>query len=239
MTFLFEPIGVIRSCFKEKFGVPRQPGLVPDACAVLEMAAPYDREEAFEGLISFSHLWVVFVFHENLSRGWRSTVRPPRLGGNQRVGVFATRSGFRPNPLGISVVKLDSICKKNGRIELNLKGVDLMEGTPVIDIKPYLPYADAICDAIGGFAQEPPASNLSVKFSVTARRVCTQKEAEGYPDLARLITQVLQQDPRPAYHARRPCNRIFGISLFDLNIKWTVNNYEITILSLHEKDATH
>ena len=162
--FTFAPIGVIHSCFKEKFGIPRQPGLVPAARAVLELLPPYNRAEAVRGLEGFSHIWVSFVFHACLDAPWKPTVRPPRLGGNRRLGVFATRSTHRPNPIGLSAVELERIETGPGRVLLHLKGADLMDGTPVLDIKPYLPYSDVIPGATGGFAAEAPARSVRGEF---------------------------------------------------------------------------
>jgi len=160
MTCSFEPIGVIRSCFQQKFDMPRQPGLVPEARAVLELFPPYNRMESFRGSEGFSHRWVIFVFHECKADASRTTVRPPRLGGNRRVGMFATRSGFRPDPMGMSAVEMEKIEGDNKGIRIHLKGVDLLDGTPVLDIKPYLPYADRIFEAKGGFAARAPEKNL-------------------------------------------------------------------------------
>ena len=163
--FCFHPIGVVYSCFSEKFGIPRQPGLVPAARATLEILPPYDRDEAFRGLDDFSHLWIVFVFHGIDAEKWQPTVRPPRLGGNTRVGVFASRSGFRPNPIAISSVVLESIRRDHGKMVLELSGIDILDQTPVLDIKPYLPYADSIPDANGGYAGEPPRPSIAIDFS--------------------------------------------------------------------------
>ena len=163
--FSFEPVGVIHSCFKEKFGIPRQPGLAPDARAVLELLPPYNRAEAVRGLEGFSHVWLSFIFHACLGEPWKPTVRPPRLGGNRRLGVFATRSTHRPNPIGLSAVELEKIEAAPGRVLLHLKGVDLLDGTPVLDIKPYLPYSDNIPGALGGFAPEMPAAPFEVSFA--------------------------------------------------------------------------
>lgn len=156
MSVTFEPIGVIRSCFREKFGIPRQAGLVAEAPATLEIMAPYNRAEAFRGLAEFSHVWIVFLFHDINRDGWRPTVRPPRLGGNKRVGVFATRSGYRPNPIGLSAVALEKITQESGKLRLHLTGGDFLDGTPVLDVKPYVPYADRLPAATGGFAAAPP-----------------------------------------------------------------------------------
>lgn len=216
--YAFDPIGCIRSCFKEKFGIPRQPGLVSEARAVLEILPHYQNAEAFRGLAEFSHIWVIFVFHQCDRRKWKSTVRPPRLGGNQRIGVFATRSGFRPNPIGQSVVSLTRIEKCKKRLALHLEGVDLLDGTPVLDIKPYLPYADSIANARGGYAHEPPAAQWPVQFSVVAVQACQFYE-ERHPGLQVLISQLLAYDPRPGYRPTQS-QKVFGMRLWDLNIKF-------------------
>ena len=162
MSFRFDPIAIVHSCFKEKFGIPRQAGLIPEARGSLEVLPPYDRPEAFRELEGYSHLWLLWVFDalqpelETTAPGWRPTVRPPRLGGNRRVGVFASRSPFRPNPIGLSLVRLLAIDYATPGISLQLQGLDLLEGTPVLDINPYLPYADRAAEARAGFAPEAP-----------------------------------------------------------------------------------
>ncbi|MBV8660291.1 MAG: tRNA (N6-threonylcarbamoyladenosine(37)-N6)-methyltransferase TrmO [Burkholderiales bacterium] len=209
------PIGVIESCFKEKFAIPRQPGLVPSAEATLQLLPPYDQADAVRGLEQFSHVWVVFLFHGTAEQGWRPTVRPPKLGGNARVGVFATRSTFRPNPIGLSVARLINIDTSTG-VRLTLAGADLLDGTPVLDIKPYLAYADALPDAGNGYADDGSAP----------MRVCFTTEAETalasllhrYPSLRALICEVLAQDPRPGY-ADDP-DREYGMTLYDVNVQW-------------------
>ncbi|EGU94921.1 hypothetical protein HMPREF9349_05200 [Escherichia coli MS 79-10] len=138
-SFQFEQIGVIRSPYKEKFAVPRQPGLVKSANGELHLIAPYNQADAVRGLEAFSHLWILFVFHQTMEGGWRPTVRPPRLGGNARMGVFATRSTFRPNPIGMSLVELKEVVCHKDSVILKLGSLDLVDGTPVVDIKPYLP----------------------------------------------------------------------------------------------------
>lgn len=217
MHFAFEPIGIIHSCFKEKFGIPRQPGLVTEARATLELLPPYNREEAVRGLEGFSHLWVVFVFHASMQEKWKPTVRPPRLGGNRRLGVFATRSPVRPNPIGLSVVTLEKIVCEAGRVELRLKGIDLLDGTPVLDIKPYVPYVDSIPDASGGFADEAPAAAFEIGFSPEALHAC-----QAHPGLETLIRQVLAQDPRPAYYGKGGGRQSFGMKLADCDVKWEI-----------------
>jgi tRNA-Thr(GGU) m(6)t(6)A37 methyltransferase TsaA len=218
-VYRFDPIGRIRSCFPQKFGIPRQSGLVPQATAVLELFAPYGRAEALAGLEAFSHLWVVFVFHAHLDRPWHPTVRPPRLGGNRRIGLFASRSAFRPNPIGMSAVRLDGIRQEGDRAEIDLLGGDFLDGTPVLDIKPYLPYADAIAEAAGGFAADPPPL-LPVDFAPEAEAACRQS---GDARLKALITGVLANDPRPAYDARSSDNAVYGMRIRDLEVKWRVH----------------
>jgi tRNA (adenine37-N6)-methyltransferase len=232
-TFAFEPIGTIRSCFPEKFGIPRQPGLAPDAPAVLEIHRPYQNHEAFRNLELFSHIWIVFVFHQCPRTGWKATVRPPRLGGNRRVGVFASRSGFRPNPIGQSAVELVSIEKSPGKIALHLKGVDLLDGTPVLDIKPYLPYADSLPRASNGYAPGPPPKSMPVRFSNEAAQTCRSLEAQSYHRLERLIVDLLAPDPRPGY-APGSKKRSFGMQLWDLNIKFEVHDDCIEVTSIDQ-----
>jgi tRNA-Thr(GGU) m(6)t(6)A37 methyltransferase TsaA len=225
--FTFEPVGILHSCFKEKFGIPRQPGLVPEARAVLELLPPYNREEAVRGLEGFSHVWLTFVFHARLGEPWSPTVRPPRLGGNRRVGVFASRSPLRPNPIGLSAVALERIEAAPGKVLLHLKGIDLLDGTPVLDIKPYLPYADIIPAATGGFAPAPPATPFSVNFSPAAQAACTA--AEG---LEVLIRQILAHDPRPAYYGKDTARRAFGMRLLDYDVKWEVDGEAVVVTAI-------
>lgn len=231
MAISFDPIGVIHSCYKEKFGIPRQAGLVPQADALLEILPPYGREEAFRGLDAFSHIWVVFFFHDIDGQAWRTTVRPPRLGGNKRIGVFATRSGFRPNPIGISAVALAGIDQGGGTLRLHLKGGDFLDKTPVLDIKPYLPYADCISAASGGFADSPPEKRFEVVFSKTAEDRC-RCLAKEIPQLAALITQMLQSDPRPAYYEKTHAKKRFGTRIYDLDIKWECSEHTVYVISI-------
>ncbi|MGD9213850.1 MAG: tRNA (N6-threonylcarbamoyladenosine(37)-N6)-methyltransferase TrmO [Desulfobacteraceae bacterium] len=227
-NYFFEPIGFIHSCFKEKFGIPRQPGLVPSATATLQIESSYCRAEAFRHLETFSHIWIIFVFHKSVRHQWRATVRPPRLGGNRRVGVFASRSGFRPNPIGQSAVELISINRGKGKIELNLGGVDLLDGTPVLDVKPYLPYADAIYNAKAGYAHQQPVAKWPVIFSEEAAQACTDREKSRYPGLKKAITDLLGLDPRPGYRENR-ASQGHGMRLWDLNIKFRFNADHIMV----------
>lgn len=236
-AFTFESIGNIRSCFSEKFGIPRQPGLVPDATAYVEMAPAFQNIAAFRNLEAFSHIWILFVFHQCLQTKWKPTVRPPRMGGNRRVGVFASRSGFRPNPIGQSVVELASIDKFRGKIRLHLRGVDMLDGTPVLDIKPYLTYSDCLPEARSGYAQGPPPADMKVSFTRDAAETCSQLEGRFYPRLRRLITDLLAIDPRPGY-ADAVEKRSFGMRLWDLNIKFKVVDDQMIVETI-EKASWH
>jgi tRNA-Thr(GGU) m(6)t(6)A37 methyltransferase TsaA len=229
--FTFQPIGTIQSCFTEKFGIPRQPGLVPEARATLEIVPPFDKAEAFRGLDAFSHVWLLFVFHQCLPHPWKATVRPPRLGGNRRVGVFASRSGFRPNAIGQSVVALQGIERIKGALRLRLGGIDLLDGTPVLDIKPYLPYADAITDSKAGYAPDAPNGNKEVLFAAPAEQACATLDPVLYPSLKQLIAGLLAQDPRPAYKSTDK-GKQFGMRLWDLNVRFRVDGDQIVVESI-------
>lgn len=218
MEFTFPAIGIIHSCFKEKFGIPRQPGLAPLATAELELLPPYNDPAALDGLEGCSHIWVQFVFHANSRSEWKPKVKPPRLGGNKSLGVFATRSPTRPAPIGLSVVKLDGIIEREGKLLLQLSGIDLLDGTPVLDIKPYVPYVDLVPEAINSFADAAP-SLIPVEFSDVTAAFCSDYRQKMQIDLASLIRQILQQDPRPQYQQPEP-DRIYGMILLDLNVRW-------------------
>ncbi|MEW6991688.1 tRNA (N6-threonylcarbamoyladenosine(37)-N6)-methyltransferase TrmO [Colwelliaceae bacterium 6441] len=223
-TITFDIIGEVSSPYKEKFAIPRQPGLVKAAKGKITLLDDANNIDLLRGIEEYSHIWVIFIFHATQQQGWKPLVRPPRLGGNKKLGVFATRSTFRPNPIGMSVVKLDKIELNNKRVELNISGLDLLDHTPVIDIKPYIPYSDSIINAHAGFAQQAPSKLLTVTFSSQATKVI-QANKKDTPDLETLICQVLGQDPRPAYKqltTKRASidTKVYGISLYHFNIKW-------------------
>lgn len=220
-SFQFNVVGTIESPYKQKFAIPRQPGLIAEARGKLILSPPFADDDIIRGIESFSHLWLVFVFHETASKGWSPLVRPPRLGGNARKGVFATRATFRPNPIGLSVVKLEKVYRQGNKLVLELSGIDLLDGTPILDIKPYLPYADALPGAAGGFADSAPETLMAVSFSEQAREFCLAQTA--HPELALLIEKVLKQDPRPSYKKQRDAEQHYGMTLYHFNIKWTVN----------------
>lgn len=226
-------IGIIHSPFREKFGVPRQPGLVEGNIGQIELLAPWNREEALQGLEGFTHIWAIFIFHQSIKadKEWRPTVRPPREGA-KRQGVFATRSPYRPNPIGMSVLEYHGWDKKNGKLYLNVSGLDLIDGTPIIDIKPYLPYADSLPNAVGGFAhQAPTASDLAVTFTQQALDQIKQLDTK-YPQLQALIETTLKHNPRPVYFGNIDKRKTFGIKLYEFNVKWQLENNDITVLLL-------
>ncbi|MBJ3813349.1 tRNA (N6-threonylcarbamoyladenosine(37)-N6)-methyltransferase TrmO [Shimwellia pseudoproteus] len=232
--FSIDQIGVIHSPYKEKFAVPRQPGLVKDGGGTLELLPPYNQPEAVRGLEGFSHLWLLFIFHQTMDGGWRPTVRPPRLGGNTRMGVFATRSTFRPNPIGMSLVELRGITHQQDKVLLHLGGLDLVDGTPVVDIKPYLPFAEAIPDARAGYAQQAPAADMPVYFTA-AVSAQIQQLTSRYPHLDRFICDVLAQDPRPAYRKSETPGKSYAVHLLDFNVRWrvTAQGSEVFALEPH------
>ena len=222
-------LGYIQSPYQEKFAVPRQPGLV-DSNMQLQLIAPYNSPECVRGLEQFSHLWLIFAFHQHLSKGWSPLIRPPRLGGNKKVGVFASRSSFRPNPIGMSVVKLKHISLSPQGPCLHLSGGDLVTGTPILDIKPYISYADSYPDAQGGYANSAPISNMQVMLSPQAQLVLEHHQQE-YPEFSELIKQVLAQDPRPAYQKNKPSDREYGVKLYQFDVRWQVidvNTFMVT-----------
>ncbi|AUH53441.1 tRNA (N6-threonylcarbamoyladenosine(37)-N6)-methyltransferase TrmO [Chromobacterium sp. ATCC 53434] len=225
MNYSFETIGVIRSPYREKFGIPRQPSLV-DARVTLELLPPYNQPDCVRGLEAFSHVWIHFVFHQTLARGWQPLVRPPRLGGNAKVGVFASRATHRPNPLGLSLVELVSV-NTDGGATLELAGADLLDGTPVLDIKPYIPFVESRPEARGGFVDGPPPQ-LAVAWSDEARRqLAALTPPAGF---AGLVDQVLAQDPRPAY--QDDPERVYGVSLYCYNVRFGIADGTARVLEI-------
>jgi tRNA-Thr(GGU) m(6)t(6)A37 methyltransferase TsaA len=204
---------------------------VQDGGGELHLLPPYNQPEAVRGLEAFSHMWVLFVFHQTMEGGWRPTVRPPRLGGNARMGVFATRSTFRPNPIGMSLVELKGIRCEKQQVILQLGSLDLVDGTPVVDIKPYLPFAEALPDARAGFAQAAPDAAMPVRFSPLAQSQLQQQQ-KTYPQLARFISEVLAQDPRPAYRKGETEDREYAAWLLDFNVRWRIDEAGTEVIAL-------
>ncbi|MDC9528024.1 tRNA (N6-threonylcarbamoyladenosine(37)-N6)-methyltransferase TrmO [Pseudoalteromonas sp. Angola-7] len=223
-------VGHIQSPYKQKFAIPRQPRLVPQAKAKLIFTAEFNREEFVRGIEEFSHIWLLFRFHETADKGYSAMVRPPRLGGNERKGVFATRATFRPNAIGMSAVKLEGVEYKNGQLSLLLAGIDLLDGTPIVDIKPYLPYSDAMHEASAGFADTRPETQMSVAFSPEAIDFIAKQT--HYPELEDFITNVLKQDPRPAYKKQKQGEQSYGMTLYNYNIRWQVNGEHNLVTSI-------
>lgn len=215
-------IAHIRTAFPTKFGVPRQSGLAESLHARIVFDEPYRNAAALRGLEGFSHIWLIWLFSEAVREDWSPTVRPPRLGGNTRMGVFATRSPFRPNPIGLSCVKLVAI---EGN-ELVVAGADLMDGTPILDIKPYLPYADARPDAAGGFAEPLREYALKVDFPEVLMERVPEELRDGLCD-------VLSQDPRPSY--QDDPERIYGFAFASLEIRFRVNEDTLTVLDVQKQ----
>lgn len=231
MSYTINPIAFLRSPFKEKFGIPRQPGLIESVDAIIEFESPYNDPAAFEGLEEFSHLWVSFLFHKNISEQWKPKVRPPRLGGNKKLGVFSTRSSFRPNGIGLSLVKLKTIDTASGKARLIIDCPDILDGTPIVDIKPYLAYSDQATNSRSGFAPSPPTRDLHIEFSEKANKQLIDLHYK-FPGLKELIAESLALDPRPAYKANTDQTQEYGIRLYDFDIKWSVTGRQVQVLEI-------
>lgn len=228
MSYTLSPIGYVRSCFKEKFAIPRQPLLAPAAQGCIELLPPYDQADAIAGLEEVSHIWVIFLFHKTLENTPRLKVRPPRLGGNKSIGVFASRATHRPNGIGQSAVRLERA--EAGRLWIS--GIDLLDGTPVLDIKPYVPYADSVPTAHNAIADSAPA-RVQVGWQMIALQHAEQHAQRLEQPLVDLIEQCLAQDPRPAYQQPAP-ERIYGVRLYDVQVRWhylTLTHIEVLEVS--------
>jgi tRNA-Thr(GGU) m(6)t(6)A37 methyltransferase TsaA len=237
--FCFPPIGILRSCFHEKFGVPRQSLMMSEARAILKLNPDPDFRSALNHLEEFTHIWLVFVFHQAGPRAWRPTIRPPRLDAPRRVGVFASRSPHRPNPIGISAVRLDRIdLDAPGGIELHLSGIDLLDGTPILDIKPYLPYADSVPHAGAGWAHSE-IPHYDVSFGTEAQTFLSTLPTDDSTRLSALIEQTLSWDPRPTSQRRampiespESQGMKFGLRIADFEVKWRIHSSAIEVLQI-------
>lgn len=224
--FSMKPIARVRSDFSGKFGVPRQSGLVEALEALVVFEPEYRDPAALRGLEGFSHVWLIWVFDRAVREGWSPTVRPPRLGGNARLGVFATRSPFRPNPIALSAVTLAGTeeTREWGTV-LRVRGADLMDGTPVLDIKPYLPYADCRPEAAGGFASVPAGETLAVE--------CPSPLWERVPPQRReALRAVLALDPRPGY--QRDPDRVYGFGFAGLEVRFSVEGKVLRVVEIEK-----
>lgn len=234
----FKVIARIRSDFPDKFGIPRQSGLLKNLRSTIVFEPEFRNADALRGLEGFSHLWLLWIFSENVRDTWKPTVRPPRLGGNMRLGVFATRSSFRPNPLAMSCVKIEKInLTGENAPSITVSGADLMDDTPIVDIKPYLPYADSVPEATGGFAEAVRFKKLEVEFAAEAQAVLDGTELA--PDAAGVkfpaekkaaLVELLSEDPRPAY--QRSADRIYGIRFAGFEIKFQVQGDHLTVVAI-------
>ena len=226
-SITLKPIGKIISCYGQKFGIPRQAGLAPAARAVIEL--PYDMcdKKCVRGLEGFSHIWVLFVFHKNNSRKPVGLVRPPRLGGDKKVGTLASRSPNRPNPIGISVVHLLSLNYRENHIELVVQGGDFLDSTPVLDIKPYIPYADSLSEVTTSWVEPIEDQILSVKFSQNALERITSAAKGQSEVVCQCIKESLSLDPRPAFGKNKAdvaLERNWRSLIFGFDVTWTVSN---------------
>ena len=224
MDVNIQPIAHMRSDFATKFGIPRQSGLVEELRSTVVFEPEFRDPEALRGIEGFSHLWIIWQFSEAVRQGWSPTVRPPRLGGNTRMGVFATRSPFRPNNLGLSCVKLLGVeqTKDHGTV-LHVGGADLMDGTPIFDIKPYIPYGDCHPEATGGFTDKAGEFLLAVEFPEELLAILPESKQEA-------AIGVLSHDPRPSYQ-RKP-DRIYGLTFAGYDIRFRVEEDTLTVVEV-------
>lgn len=222
MQFLIENIGIVHSPYTQKFGIPRQPDLVPAAEIIIELKEQFGLESV-RGLDEFDYIWVQFIFHDAINEGWAQMVRPPRLGGKKKMGVFATRSPHRPNHIGLSLLKLNKIIFENQIVKLYCSGADLLHGTPIIDIKPYIPFVEAKPDAASGFVQGAPKL-LTVEWSPESSAECLNQQTKL------LIEQSLAQDPRPAYQDIP--ERIYGMELAGVDVQFQIQENKVLILNI-------
>ncbi len=233
--YQLEPIGHVATPFKDKFGIPRQASLLSRFTAQISLRPPYDTPDAVRGLEAFSHLWINFLFHENDSK-WRPLVRPPRLGGNDKVGVFASRSSFRPNGLGLSLVELRDVQIKNNSASLIISCPDLLDHTPVIDIKPYISYADTPETSRCAYAEDQPEPKLRVDYAVGLEEKISVMEHRYGNQLRRLVDTIVIQDPRPAYKRKKEDAKQYYLRLYDLEIAFEVVEETALIQNLSHCD---
>lgn len=228
MTTAITPIAHILTPFAQKFAIPRQGLSLSCAKGELVFHEHINAQQALDGIEAFSHLWLLFLFHENIDKGFKAKVRPPRLGGNKKIGVFATRSSFRPNNIGMSLVKNLGFVDNRLRVE----GVDLLNNTPIVDIKPYLPYADSLPNAQAGFAQLKPNVPLNLAFHNKVQKKLLELQAR-YSDITQLIHNVLTQDPRPSYKRNKHDDKLYIIQLYDIEISWRVIEQTVEVVDIY------
>lgn len=224
---IIKPIAYIKTNFKDKFGIPRQSGRSPSAMGTIIFNKEFRNDDSLKGIEEFSHIWLIFDFSKSHRAEWSPTIRPPRLGGNKRVGVFATRSPFRPNSLGLSSVKFEGLKKDivNGTVIL-VSGVDLLDGTPIYDIKPYIPYTDCHTDAVGGFSDEFINYKLKVVFENNVDKILPD-------DIRSILIECLSDDPRPSYIKDK--ERIYKMTLSSFEILFKVDDEVLTVIEIRKK----
>ena len=230
MESTIQAIARIKSDFPSKFGIPRQSGLVETLRSTIIFEPDYRNSDALRGIEGYSHLWLIWQFSENVKSGWSPTVRPPRLGGNTRMGVFATRSPFRPNALGLSCVRLLGVEKtEEFGVVIHVGGADLMDGTPIFDIKPYIPYSDSHPDAIGGFTDRAKDFILDVNISDDLLNILPQEKRDA-------AIGVLSHDPRPSY--QKDSDRVYAITFAGFDIRFTVEGHTLTVIEIEKIGGT-
>lgn len=237
-SYTFRPIAVIRSCFPDRFGIPRQAGLVPSAIAQIEFQNTEENRLSLRGIDAFSHLWVLFVFHQQNYRSWKPLVHPPRLGGNKSVGLYATRSPNRFNPIGMSAVALDRVDMTQDSIVLHIRGGDFLDDTPVLDLKPYIVYADSISTADSAWATKP-AALLSVQWSPAAEQALPQIQTTDVDDLKQLIAETIALDPRPGYERGKDgkSGARWYMTIDDINVIWKVEQATAIITQIQRSSS--
>lgn len=216
--YSLKPIAIAKTPFQQKFAIPRQAGLV-DFPASIELLAPYNQKQAVEGLEQVSHLWIHFIFHQHSDKAPPLQVRPPRLGGNKKLGVFATRSSFRPNALGLSLVKLEEIQASQEAVSLKVRGLDVLDGTPIIDIKPYLPYADSPVDAYNHIASTAPELTIKVQWQEKVLQNFAEQTSDYSISYKHYVEQLISLDPRPAYKQKQAFGD-YAMQVFGQDIHW-------------------
>ena len=231
LSLQIEPVAYIRTDFSDKFGIPRQSGLVPELTGTVVLEPAYSQPDAVRGLEQFSHIWLIWGFHaavRQAEKGWSATVRPPRLGGNTRVGVFASRAPFRPNPLGLSCVRLEAVLTDEQPVRLLVSGIDLLDGTPIYDIKPYIPVADCKPDAAEGYTAETRQHLLDVDFPAELLGLLPADKQQA-------AAALLAQDPRPGY-ADDP-ERIYGVGFAGFDLRFCADGRTLRVCSVRDADG--
>ena len=231
--YSFNPIATIQTPFREKFGIPRQASLSQGVTGTLLFTKAYNNPDFLRGIEAFSHLWLTFVFDRHIEQETSALVRPPRLGGNAKIGVFASRSSFRPNPIGLSLVKYVSHTFSNGQLSLTVSGVDIVDQTPILDIKPFIAYSDNADGAQCSYAEEVPTQRLNVSYSKHADEQIAALSTR-YPRLKETINTMLGYDPRPAYKHDKVDSKIYKVGVFDLDITFTVEGTESRVSKIEK-----